>query len=132
MTLGCTRRLKPEDNYDENLKRMTSYCELFFNTITKSIEDCPVFVRHVCEYVQMSAVRKFPESKQIRQNLSAVGSSLSFSLAPNPCRLLLHVPHDTHDTQAACCSCDSSALRSSLRTSLPWWRPHRVPSPCVP
>ena len=93
MTLGCTRRLKPEDNYDENLKRMTSYCELFFNTITKSIEDCPVFVRHVCEYVQMSAVRKFPESKQIRQNLSAVGSSLS--LAPNPCRLLLHVPHDT-------------------------------------
>lgn len=69
-------KLKPDDNYDENLKRLTSYCELFFNTITKSIEDCPVFVRHVCEYVQMSAVRKFPESKQIRQNLSAVGGLL--------------------------------------------------------
>jgi hypothetical protein len=74
-------RLKPEDNYDDNLKRMTSFCELFFNTIIKSIEDCPVFVRHVCEYVQMSAVRKFPDSKQIRQNLSAVGSS-SASAAP--------------------------------------------------
>lgn len=33
-------------------------------------------MRHVCEYVQMSAVRKFPESKQIRHNLSAVGGLL--------------------------------------------------------
>lgn len=36
-------RIKPEENYDENLKRLVSYCELFFNTITKSLEDCPVY-----------------------------------------------------------------------------------------
>jgi hypothetical protein len=41
----------------------------------------------------MSAVRKFPESKQIRQNLSAVGSSLSL-FCPNPCRF----PY-THNAQ---------------------------------
>eukprot|EP01087_Luapelamoeba_hula_P013276 TRINITY_DN3797_c0_g1_i1.p1 TRINITY_DN3797_c0_g1~~TRINITY_DN3797_c0_g1_i1.p1 ORF type:complete len:1107 (-),score=266.57 TRINITY_DN3797_c0_g1_i1:12-3332(-) len=69
-------RLTSQDTLETNVHKLTSLCRSFLARILKSVDNCPLFFRKLCNYLQMGVVRKFPNSEQIRKNFSAIGGLL--------------------------------------------------------
>ncbi|KAL6043016.1 Ras GTPase activating protein ira2 [Balamuthia mandrillaris] len=69
-------RMKPGDDAKHNQEKLTLHCHEFLTAILDSIDECPIFFRKIANYLQLGVARKFPESRQIRNNFSAVGGLL--------------------------------------------------------
>jgi hypothetical protein len=67
-------KLKDDENSELNMKRLTVMAQKFVDAILRSVDDCPMQIRSICDYLGKSVEEKFPQNDPQEEFESTDGS----------------------------------------------------------